>query len=417
MPCDGIKPTCSFQPPMETGVSVERALELAGAVSIPMATEEVSLDEAHGRVLADPLCALADDPRFDNSAMDGWAVRASDCAGGGIRLRVVGTGQAGGAAAPEVCSGEAARVMTGAAIPEGADAIVMVEDSEVDGDEVLITGPARPHYIRIRGENLEKGEEGLPAGVELTPPRLALAGTMGHATVPVIVPPKVAVISTGDELVPPGEPLGEHDLWESNTHALAGLCHRLGCQPVRFPLVIDELDALRAALTRAAEECDVIITSGGVSMGDWDLVRRLMETEGDVRFWRVHIRPGGPPLFGLWNGTPLFGLPGNPVSAYVVFLMLVAPWLALNLGHHPEDGPKLADRVRVRLLDEVKGAPGKLALKRIHITTEGDELVARVRTHQGSGNLASLVAGNGLTLLPAGSGGEPGDIIDALWLR
>ena len=170
-------------------------------------------------------------------------------------------------------------------------------------------------------------------------------------------------------------------------------------------------------MTRAAEECDVIITSGGVSMGDWDLVRRLMETEGDVRFWRVRIRPGGPPLFGLWNGTPLFGLPGNPVSAYVVFLTLVAPWLASNLGHHSEDGPKLADRVRVRLLDEVKGAPGKLALKRIHITTEGDELVARVRTHQGSGNLASLVAGNGLTLLPAGSDGEPGDIIDALWLR
>ena len=417
MSCDGIKHTCSLQPLMETGVSIERALELAFAASISVTTEVVSLDEAHGRVLAAPLYALADDPRFNNSAMDGWAVRASDCEHEGTRLRVMGTGQAGAASAPPVGHGEAARVMTGAAIPEGADAIVMVEDSEVDGDEVLITGPARPHYIRIRGENLKEGEEGLPAGVELTPPRLSLTGAMGHATVPVIVPPKVAVISTGDELIQPGAPLGENDLWESNTHMLAGLCHQLGCEPVRFPLVIDELDSLRTTLTRAAEECDVIITSGGVSMGDWDFVRRLMETEGDVRFWRVHIRPGGPPLFGLWNGTPLFGLPGNPVSAYVVFLMLVAPWLASNLSHHPKDGPKLADRVRVRLLDEVKGAPGKLALKRIHITTEGDELVARVRTHQGSGNLHSLVAGNGLTLLPAGVDGEPGDFIDALWLR
>ncbi len=417
MSCDGIKHEYSLQPLMETGVSIERALELAGRVSISVATEEASLDEAHGRVLAAPLRALAADPRFDNSAMDGWAVRVEDCEVEGAHLRIVGSGQAGGKVAPAVGIGEAARVMTGAAIPEGADAIVMVEDSEVDGDGVLITGPARPHYIRIRGENLEEGEEGLPAGVELTSSRLALAGTMGHATFPVIVPPKVAVISTGDELVPPGESLGENDLWESNTHALAGLCHQIGCEPVRFPLVIDELDTLRTTLTRAAEECDVIITSGGVSMGDWDLVRRLMETEGDVRFWRVHIRPGGPPLFGLWNGTPLFGLPGNPVSAYVVFLMLVVPWLASNLSYHPEDGLKLADRVRVRLLDEVKGAPGKLALKRIHITTEGDELVARARTHQGSGNLHSLVAGNGLTLLPAGIDGVPGDFIDALWLR
>ena len=402
---------------MEIGVTIERALELAGEITIPCATEEVPLSAAHNRVLANPLAALIDDPPFDNSAMDGWAVRASDCTSDSICLEIVGSGQAGGAISPPVSEGEAARVMTGAEVPFGADAIVMIEDSESDGEVVRITGPARPHYIRRRGENLSKGDQALSIGTQLTPARLALAATMGHQTVPVVVPPKVAVIGTGNELVPPGEPLAAGQLWESNTFALGALLHRLGCACIRYPLVTDDLDALKTTFDTAAEDCDVIITSGGVSMGDWDLVRRLMETEGDVRFWRVQIRPGGPPLFGLWNETPLFGLPGNPVSSHVTFLMLVAPWIASTLGYHTEAGPKLADRVRVRLLDQVKGAPGKLALKRIHISTEGDELVARVRTHQGSGNLHSLVAGNGLSLLPPDTDGHVDDVIDALWLR
>ena len=152
-------------------------------------------------------------------------------------------------------------------------------------------------------------------------------------------------------------------------------------------------------------------------MGQWDLVRRLMEEEGEPVFWKIKLRPGGPPLFGTWNGVPLFGLPGNPVSSHVVFIALVAPWISHCMGADPELGPKLADQVRVKLADPMKGAPGKLCMRRIKIEAGEDGLIASVHTHQGSGNIHSMVAHNGLTLLPPDTNAEAGDIIDALWCR
>ena len=405
---------------MEKGVTIERALELSLPYTFTPDNETIPLTEAHGRILAVPLASKVDDPGFDNSAMDGWAVRAVDVSvdGGPTSLQIVGTSQAGsGAPLPTVGSGEACRIMTGAPIPEGADAIVMVEDSEADAECVSITGIARPHYIRRRGENFTIDEEILPSGSLLTPARLALAGAMGHGEVAVLSPPSIAIIGTGDELVVPGQPLREGQLYESNTTALAGLVRALGCEPVIFPLITDSLSQLRETLDVAASSCDAIITSGGVSMGEWDLVRKIMEEEGEMIFWRMRIRPGGPPLFGTWAGTPLFGLPGNPVSSQVVFLTLVAPWLSTACSHDSNFGPKLYDKVRVRLLSSVRCAKGKVALQRILITTEGDELVASTPSHQGSGNLLSMVAGNGLTLLPPDVDGEAGEVIDAFWFR
>ncbi len=401
-------------------MTIERALELSLPYTFTPDNETIPLTEAHGRILAVPLASKVDDPGFDNSAMDGWAVRAVDVSvdGGPTSLRIVGTSQAGGGVSlPTVGSGEACRIMTGAPIPEGADAIVMVEDSELEGECVSITGIARPHYIRRRGENFTTGEEILPPGSLLTPARLALAGAMGHGEVVVLSPPTIAIIGTGDELVVPGQPLSEGQLYESNTTALAGLVRALGCEPVIFPLITDSLSQLRETLDVAVSSCDAIITSGGVSMGQWDLVRKIMEEEGDMIFWRMRIRPGGPPLFGTWSGTPLFGLPGNPVSSQVVFLTLVAPWLSSACSHDSNFGPKLYDKVRVRLLSSVRCAKGKVALQRILITTEGDELVASTPSHQGSGNLLSMVAGNGLTLLPPDVDGEAGEVIDAFWFR
>ena len=377
----------------------------------------MQLDDAAGRVLATNLASKVDDPRFDNSAMDGWAVRAADCKAEDTSLSIVGTSKAGGEAPPEVGLDEACRIMTGAPVPEGADAIVMVEDSDEVGDSVRILGPARPGYIRKRAENLSVGQEAREKGTHLGPAEISLAATMGHGGIEVVVRPKVAVISTGDELVPPGAELSDGQIHESNSFGVAVLIERMGGQAVRYDVVHDTIDALRTPLDSAASECDAILTSGGVSMGKWDLVRRLMEDEGEISFWRVKIRPGGPPLFGTWKGAPLFGLPGNPVSSHVVFISLIAPWLSQCMEAHPENGPTLGDRVRVKLAEGIKGAPEKLCMRRIRIEAGEDGMTASVHTHQGSGNIHSMVAHNGLTLLPPNTDAEAGDIIDALWCR
>ena len=402
---------------METSVTLQRALELACLETIGRKTETVQLDDAAGRVLATNLASKVDDPRFDNSAMDGWAVRVVDCKAEGTTLSIVGTSKAGGDAPPEVGTGEACRIMTGAPVPEGADAIVMVEDSEEVGNTVRILGPARPGYIRKRAENLQVGQEALEKGTHLGPAEISLAATMGHGEIEVVVRPKLAIISTGDELIPPGDELAAGQIHESNSYGIAVLIEKMGGQAIRYDVVHDTIDGLRATLDNAARECDAILTSGGVSMGKWDLVRRLMEEEGNLSFWRVKIRPGGPPLFGTWKETPLFGLPGNPVSSHVVFISLVAPWLSHCMEAHSENGPSLADRVRVKLTEGIKGAPGKLCMRRIRIEAGEDGMTASVHTHQGSGNIHSMVAHNGLTLLPPDTDAEPGDIIDALWCR
>ncbi len=403
---------------MEKNVSIARAVEIAveSSTVIPQ-FEEVSLADAGGRILSQPIHSKVDDPRFDNSAMDGWAVRYSDCNTQPTTLQVIDTIQAGDSSDVVVLEGTACRIMTGAPVPAGADAIVMVEDSSVEDGQVTITGPARPSYIRRRGENITKGELGLHSGSVLGPAEVALAAMMGYATLPLLIPPRVAIIGTGDELVEPGEPLEAGQIYESNTAALSGLVKKMGCEPVRYSFETDDLDKLRKLFDLAASECDFILTSGGVSMGEWDLVRRLMEEEGDMRFWRVLIKPGGPPLFGLWKDTPLFGLPGNPVSSQVVFMMVVSPWIAECWNHDDKRGPKLFERVRVKLLDDARGAKRKVTLRRVFIRVNGDELVAEVPDNQGSGNLRSMVDCNGLTLLPIGVDGSRGEVVDALWLR
>ena len=402
---------------METLVTIERALEIARQTEITNASESVTLSQAHNRILSQNLASNVDDPPFDNSAMDGWAVRAADCTKEETTLQIVGTSRAGNDQLPEVSTGHASRIMTGAPVPPGADAIVMVEDSAEEGEVVRILGPARPGYIRKQGENLRQGQQILPTGTLIGPAEASLIATMGHHEAETISKPTIAVISTGDELIQPGTELSPGQIYESNSYGIASLVEKMGATAKRYGVVHDNTEGLRTTLNEAAESCDAILTSGGVSMGEWDLVRRLMEDEGEALFWKVLIRPGGPPLCGSWKGTPLFGLPGNPVSSHVVFISLVAPWLARCMGTDPEMGPRLADRVRVRLTEDIKGAPKKLCMRRIRIEPGEDGLVATVHTHQGSGNIHSMVAHNGLTLLPPDTGGKAGDIIDALWCR
>lgn len=393
----------------------DRALEIALANPLAKKVETIPFDHANGRVLATSLTSHVDDPRFDNSAMDGFAVRASDCKEKPSTLIIVGTSQAGGEQPPAIGPGQACKIMTGAPLPKGADAIVMVEDTKTDQDRVTILGPARTGYIRRRAENLSRGQEALPTGATLSSATLALAGTMGHGEVEVVKRPTIAIMSTGDELVPPGSELMPGQIYESNSHALASLVESMGCHAVRHESVTDSMDELRARLDELSSH-DAILTSGGVSMGEWDIVRRIMEEEGELSFWRMMIRPGGPPLFGTWRGTPLFGLPGNPVSSLVVFHVLVAPWIARSLDYHNELGPSISRRVSVLLEEDIPGAPGKLCLRRIRIRSDNGQLLATTHTHQGSGNMHSMVAHNGLTLLPPDTDGRAGEIIEAMWL-
>ena len=401
---------------MEVGVSLQRAIELASQLTLVREHETIPLITASGRTLFEDLISMVDDPRFDNSAMDGWAVREADCKKLGAILRIVGTSQAGSEEIPAVNAGEACRIMTGAPIPQGADAIVMVEDSTFVGDKVTIDGPARPGFIRWKGENLTRHTVALRAGTVLTPASVSLAATMGHANIRVVRKPNIAVIGVGDELTPPGEPLSESSIYESNTFGLSSLVEKMGGTPRRLDLIKDSMDRLRETLDEAAASCDAILTSGGVSMGEWDMVRRIMEEEGDIRFWKVMIKPGGPPIFGSWRGKPIFGLPGNPVSSHIVFTVLVAPWMSFSMGSEEGIRPRLANRVRVEMEESLKGAPGKLCMRRISIRQEGDRLLGSTSTHQGSGNIHSMVAHNGLSLLPPDSDCQEGDTIDALWL-
>ena len=394
-------------------ISVEEARKICQQSAPVLTTERVHIDDCHGRILAEDLASKVHDPPFDNSSMDGFACRFDENATYPLSLSIVGMQAATGQnETVTVGDGEAVRIMTGAPMPPGADAILPIERCQVDGDQVHLQEAPKPHFVRRQGENLQKGNLALTKGAQLTPSRVGLCATMGYADVLVYRRLRIALISTGDELIQPGEELVHGEIYESNSFGLAGLVKWMGHIPVRYPVVSDTMETLRVALEDASESCDIILTSGGVSMGEFDYVRRLMEEEGDVHFWRMKIRPGSPPLFGLWNATPLFGLPGNPVSSHVVFRMLVAPYLRHSLG---TDGPQ-EWIVRAKLCDSVKSTEDCLTLRRIVLKPTEEGMMAYQPRHQGSGNIESMASANGLTLLQPGQSGDAGTWIDVLVL-
>jgi len=259
---------------------------------------------------------------------------------------------------------------------------------------------------------LRKDEVAIEAGSLLNPSRIGLCATMGHSTVPVIKRLKVAIISTGDELKQPGTELERGQIYESNSFGISGLVNWLGHTPVRMHSVGDTIDDLREALNQASTECDLILTSGGVSMGEWDLVRKIMEEEGDIHFWRVKLRPGSPPLFGKWNNTPIFGLPGNPVSSHVVFRMLVAPWIRHNtLTSEPAE-----IIITAKLSTKVKSSKDCLTLRRVSVERKEGSFYASQKIHQGSGNIASMALSEGLVILKPGIEYSIGDSVDVMLL-
>ena len=401
-------------------VSVDEARAIADQIPLNTTAEVVGLELGDNRLLATDLICPIDDPPFDNSAMDGWAVQHQDTIHATpetpVMLVIIGTLPAGetSTTAAAVEAGQAMRIMTGAPMPEGADSIIQVEHTTVDEScqQVELHYPSKPNFIRRRGENITAGQMVFPAGTLLTPERLGLCATMGFGELKVQGKLKIAIISTGDEIIPVGQELKPGQIYESNSHGLAALVKWLGHTPTIHPNVADDLNSLRAALDEASRSADIIITSGGVSMGEFDFVRKIMEDEGDIHFWRVKLRPGSPPLFGTWKDIPLWGLPGNPVSSHVVFRILVAPWIRSQTN---ANGPREA-KVRVRLADAVKVMADGLTLRRINLEFTPEGLVGRVTTHQGSNNLHGLATAGALTLLSPGTSGEVGEWIDALLL-
>lgn len=314
-----------------------RAALLAAAT--PLSTvEQVPTAEALGRVLAVDQISSLDVPPLDNSSMDGYALRCVDVPAVGARLVVaqrIPAGSVGHTLAP----GTAARIFTGAPIPHGADAVVMQELCSLDGDGVLIDHLPRPgEWIRRAGEDIARGAVVLTAGQRLGPQMLGLAASVGCATLPVFRRLRVALFSTGDELVMPGEPLPPGAIYNSNRYVLRGLLEALGCQVCDLGIVPDSLEATRAALRAAAGSNDLIITSGGVSVGEEDHVKPAVQAEGQLDLWLVAMKPGKPVAFGRvndpagGNGADFIGLPGNPVSSFVTFLMLVRPFILRRMG-------------------------------------------------------------------------------------
>lgn len=394
-------------------VQFEEALEISQKRKISVEIEELDLDSCHNRILAADLVSKVDDPPFDNSAMDGFAMRNQDTLSPPTTLDIIGTIQAAGQE-DDVVVGEnqAVRIMTGAPMPKGADSILQIEMTEVDGNKVTLLKESMKDFVRFKGENLTKGQVAISAGTLLTPSQIGMCATMGYGTLPVFKPLKIAIISTGDELIQPGQELLRGQIYESNSFGIAGLVRRLGHIPIRMQCVGDTLEDLRKTLNEASESCDLILTSGGVSMGEWDLVRKIMEDEGILDFWRVKLRPGSPPLFGLWGETPIFGLPGNPVSSHVVFRMIVAPWIRNLTG---ADGP-VENRAFARLATVVKPTKDCLTLRRVTIEKGENELIASQKIHQGSGNIASMAHSEALVILQPGEDYPIGKIVEIIYL-
>lgn len=388
-------------------LAVSAALEVLLAAIRPVSdVETIPTLAANGRVLAAPQTSLLDVPPLDNTQMDGYAVRAADCVSGQARLSVaqrIPAGQIGQA----LLSGTAARIFTGASIPEGADAVVMQEQCEFDPASQTVTirhAPQPGEWVRRAGEDIRAGSVILEAGTRLRGQELGLAASVGLATLPVVRRLRVAVFFTGDELTMPGEPLKPGSIYNSNRYTLRGLLESLGCEITDYGIVPDTLDATRETLRRAAQGNDCIITSGGVSVGDEDHIKPAVEAEGKLDLWQIAVKPGKPLAFGQVGDALFLGLPGNPVSSFVTFLLFVRPVLLRLQGVRD-----VAPRVYPMRADFAWPKPDRRQeYLRARINTAGG---LDLFGNQGSGVLTSTTWADGLIENPPGQAIAQGDTV------
>ncbi|MDQ3793405.1 MAG: molybdopterin molybdotransferase MoeA, partial [Actinomycetota bacterium] len=356
--------------------------------------EEVPLVEAQGLALAQDVRARFDSPPFDNSAVDGYAVRSAD-AEAGRTFKVVDEAPAGRPATKSVGEGEAIKIFTGGVIPEDADAVVMVENTSGWGEEFELHKPASAgQNVRGSGEDVREGEVILEAGTEVGAPEIALAATQGYGALPVHRRPEVVVLSTGTELVEPGErELEPGEIYDSNSFAVIAQAQEVGARARRITAASDDAGVLREAVKEALETADVVVTSGGVSVGEKDLVKGTMLDLGvEQIFWGVKFKPGKPLFFGVREGASVFGLPGKPVSAMVCFELFVRPALAKMMGREDSGRP----RIHVYFEEDVKNSFGRMHAMRVSLEKTREGWLARSVGAQGSGLVSSLTKADAL---------------------
>ena len=388
---------------IEPMLIVEQALERVLGAFHPLEPERVPIMEALDRVLAEDVGADVDIPPHANSSMDGYAVLAADTAGASrqspCRLRVVGELAAGYVAETGVTPGTAVRIMTGAPIPPGADAVVQVEDTEAQGEWVGILAPAPVgQNVRPAGEDVRRGEVVLRRGTLVRPQEGGMLATLGRTEVQAVRRPRVAILATGDEVVEIDAPLSPGKIRNANSYSNAAQVVQYGGVPVMLGIARDRVQELTEKIRQGlAQGVDLFLTSGGVSVGDFDLVKDVLAAEGEINFWRVRMKPGKPLAFGHIGGVPVLGLPGNPVSVMVSFEMFVRPAILKMRGLTGWQRPT----IEATLMDELKHKDSRRHYLRVRVEERAGEYKAYLTGGQGSGILSSMVKANALAIIPA----------------
>jgi len=385
----------------------------------PVGTMSTPIADALGLVTAVPIMCNELVPPFNNTAVDGYAVMAADTAGAPVDLQVIGAIAAGEAPTIAITPGTAIRIMTGAPLPDGADAIVMVEETTTAADDLTVTinsSVGVDAAVRRAGEDMQPGQQVFPTGTMLQPGHLGVLATLGLEEIVTHRRPTVGVISTGDELIEGPQQLAPGQIRDSNRRTLLSMVAQTGCEAIDLGLIRDDEAAVEAALRSGADQCDAIITSGGVSMGDFDFVKLVLSRIADMRWMQIAIKPAKPMAFGRLGRTPIFGLPGNPVSSMVSYELLARPGLRHMMGITGDE----RHRPRIRATAEgplPRRSDGKTHFARVNLRWVDGTATVRSAGGQGSHQLSAMAGADALAVLPDGEGAEVGDSVDIIVLH